>query len=300
MVQGTNNRIFVMGCSRGGTTVVQRRLSEGLNLYTLPETRFFSNLLGNAEERLFPQTARPRGPVRKLTSGLREKLGRSTGREHVDLEGITLPRARKWARVQGRTAQFVAQLDRAAQAGGHIGWLEKSPTHTHYAHDIHRLVPDAWMIHVIRDPRDTVASIWDAAQRYGDPWGVIYDRIERAVDKWNAATRASAAMMGRPRQVFMSYQQFTENPRAALDHIGQVIGLPDGPASTTQTQIATPSEPWKANALAAPIHPARSKWRRALNEAERAAVEAHLCPQAMAFLDSLTRRSRGEEQRHVA
>lgn len=300
MVQGTDTRIFVMGCSRGGTTVVQRRLSEGLNLYTLPETRFFSNLLGNAEERLFPQTARPRTPARKLTSGLREKLGRGTGREHVDLEGITLPRARKWARVQQRTAQFVAQLDRAAVAGGHIGWLEKSPTHTHYAPDIHRLVPDAWMVHVIRDPRDTVASIWDAAQRYGDPWGVIYDRIERAVDKWNAATRASAAMVGAQGQIFMSYQQFTATPRAALDMIGQTIGLQASPAPTGTPQIATPSEPWKADALAAPIHPARSKWRSALNDAERTAVEAQLCPQAMAFLDSLTRQSPVEAQRHVA
>ncbi len=300
MVQGTDTRIFVMGCSRGGTTVVQRRLSEGLNLYTLPETRFFSNLLGNAEERLFPQTARPRPPVRKFTSGLREKLGRSTGREHVHLEGITLPRARKWARVQLRTAQFVAGLDRAAVAGGHIGWLEKSPTHTHYAADIHRLVPEAWMIHIVRDPRDTVASIWDAAQRYGDPWGVIYDRIERAVDKWNAATRASAAMMGRPRQIFMSYQKFTEPPRAALDMIGQTIGVQASPAPSGIPQIATAAEPWKADALGAPIHPARSKWRSALSAAERAAVEAHLCPQAMAFLDSLTRQSPAEVQRHVA
>jgi hypothetical protein len=121
MAQRTDHRIFVMGCSRGGTTVVQRRLAEGLNLYTLPETRFFSNLLGNAEERLFPHTARPRTPVRELTSTLREKLGRSTGREHVHLEGIDLPPARKWARVQLRTAQFVTQLDRAARAGDHAG-----------------------------------------------------------------------------------------------------------------------------------------------------------------------------------
>lgn len=220
---------------------------------------------------------------------MRDKLGRSTGREHVHLEGITLPRARKWAWVQQRTAQFVAGLDRAAVAGGHIGWLEKSPTHIHYAPDIHRLVPEAWTIHVIRDPRDTVASIWDAAQRYGDPWGVIYDRIERAVGKWNAATPASAGMMGAPRQIFMSYQQFTENPCAALDMIGQTIDLQASPALSGTTQIATASEPWKADALGAPIHPARSKWRSALNDAERTAVEAQLCPQAMAFLDSLTR-----------
>lgn len=300
MAQGTDTRIFVMGCSRGGTTVVQRRLAEGLNLYTLPETRFFSNLLGNAEERLFPGTARPRARARRFTSGMREKLGRSTGREHADLEGITLPRARKWARVQQRTAQFVAGLDRAAVAGGHAGWLEKSPTHTHYAADIHRLVPDAWMIHIIRDPRDTVASIWDAAQRYGDPWGAIYDRIERAVDKWNAATRASAAMAGKPRQIFMSYQQFTEGPPAALACIAQTLGLPDAPAVPAQVQIATASEPWKADALGAPIHPARSKWRTALNDTERAVVEAHICPRAMAFLDRLTRQPQLQEQRDVA
>lgn len=295
-----------MGCSRGGTTIVQRKLAAALNLYTLPETRFFSNLLGNAEDRLFPTTARHRAGLRKLTSGMREKLGRSTGREHISLEGITLPPARKWARVQGRTAQFVAAMDRAALADGNAGWLEKSPSHTHYAADIHRLVPDAWMIHVIRDPRDTIASIWDAAGRYADPWGVIYDRVERAVDKWNAATRASAAMVGKPRQIFMSYQQFAHSPRAALDTIGQTMGLQPRHTAFCQTQIATPSEPWKAAALAAPVQPAGSKWHSALTQTERALVDQQLCPQAVAFLDQLTRFSptspqqQEQEHRHVA
>ena len=288
-----------MGCSRGGTTIVQRKLAAALNLYTLPETRFFSNLLGNAEARLFPTTARHRPPVRVFTSALREKLGRSTGREHISLEGITLPRARKWARVQHRTAQFVAQLDRAAVADGHVGWLEKSPSHTHYAPDIHQLVPEAWMVHLTRDPRDTVAAIWDAAQRYEDPWGVIYDRIERAVDKWNAATRASAAMRGRPRQIFLSYQQFTKYPQAALDRISRTIGLPLALAPSGQPQIATAVEPWKAAALAAPVQPACSKWHSALTAAERARVDQLLCPRALAFLDSLSP-TQQQDHRHVA
>jgi hypothetical protein len=156
------------------------------------------------------------------------------------------------------------------------------------------------MIHVIRDPRDTVASIWDAAQRYGDPWGVIYDRIERAVDKWNAATRTSAAMWGRPRQFFVSYADFTRDPAACLDLIGAATGLPLRPAAPAPTRIATPSEPWKAQAVAGPVGPAPSKWQTALSAGERAVVVRNLCPEALAFLDRVPQLCPPQDQRHVA
>ena len=300
MAQTAGQRIFVMGCSRGGTTVVQRTLATALNLYTLPETRFFSNLLGNAEQRLFPTTARPRTPLRQMTSRMREKLGRSTGREHVHLEGLVLPPARKWARVQRRSADFVAALDQAARAGGHAGWLEKSPTHTHYAADILRLVPEAWMVHVIRDPRDTIASIWDAAQHYADPWGIIYDRIDRAVDKWNAATRCSAAMLGMPRQIFLPYQVFTADPQAAVADIARTMGLPCQSTPGPRPVMATPAEPWKAQALDAPVQPTASKWMSALTAAERRLVTRHLCLVATEFLAQIAPPARTEAQRDVA
>ena len=56
--QQTGLRVFVMGCSRGGTTLSQRLIAEGLGLYTLPETRFFANMIGNLERRMFPTTQR--------------------------------------------------------------------------------------------------------------------------------------------------------------------------------------------------------------------------------------------------
>ena len=63
-------RVFVVGCARSGTTLAQRLISERLDLYSLPETRFFANLIGNVEPRMFPQTQQRRPAVRDIRSRL--------------------------------------------------------------------------------------------------------------------------------------------------------------------------------------------------------------------------------------
>ena len=54
-------RLFVVGCSRSGTTIVQRLLAGHKDLISFPETAFFQRLAGDSELRMFgPEQARKR------------------------------------------------------------------------------------------------------------------------------------------------------------------------------------------------------------------------------------------------
>jgi hypothetical protein len=295
-------RVFVMGCSRGGTTVTQRLVAERLGLYTLPETRFFANMIGNVEARMFPDTARGVSLPRRISSGLREALGRSTGMPLLNLPGVAPIQGQKWASFSRMTALFVAQMDGLAGQAGTTGWLEKTPFHVLYAPHIARLVPGAWMIHILRDAQETVGSIRDAANRFADPWASVYDRVERDVDNWNASVAASAAMLGQPRQIFVPYDVMTRHPGQVMDHIAQIMGqrenqVPENmdqakmaPANMDQADLGpTPiggapaltsrrDQHWKQAAVSGAVRPAQSKWQDALTASERARAQALIRP----------------------
>lgn len=285
-------RVFVVGPPRGGTTLAQRLLAERLDLHTLPETRILANLYGNLEEKRFPNTARPRSALRRASSALREGLGLATGAAPVALPGLMEMPARRWRPARAAATEFVARMDAAAARAGRAGWLEKTPFHVHYAARIEALVPGAWTIHVIREARAVIGSIRDAARRYDELWPEVYDRVERDVDDWNAAVAASAAVVGRPRQVFVPYEALAAAPDPVLDEIARRLGAaaaPAGGAAARPAPILTVGarEAWKSEAGTGAVRPAASKWDTALTEDERARAEALIAPVPPALEDAM-------------
>lgn len=276
-------RVFVMGCSRGGTTLMQRLVADRLGLCTLPETRFFANMVGNVEPRMFPRTQRPVALSRRISMRLRETLGRSTGQRLLDIPGVTPIDGRKWAPFAEMTAEFLNLMDGLAVGQGARGWLEKTPFHVLYAPLIEKLVPGAWMIHIIRDAEETVGSIRDAANRFNDPWAIVYDRVERDVDNWNASTAASTAMIGRPRQIFVPYAALTRAPEAVMDRVARLMGLAGvtpaaSPVADTAGLTSSRDQQWKKAAVSGAVAPAESKWATALSAEEQARARALIQP----------------------
>ena len=275
-------RLFVGGASRGGTTLGQRLIADLLDLHTLPETQFFANTIGNLESRRFPTTARPMSTLRRSSSRVRQMLGRSTGAAPVNIDGHLSMEGRRWQPVRRVTREFVARLDR--DAAGRSGWVEKTPFHSLYAREIDRLVADATIVHVIRDPRETIGSIRDAARTYNDPWGAIYDRVERDVDAWNAAMRSSSRMVGRRRHIFVPFDAVCAAPEAAMGLIAESVGVQRalargfraGGAGTCLTLDG--AEPWKSQAKVGAVRAPVSKWSSALTPCEQRRAEAMIAP----------------------
>lgn len=144
-----NTLFFIVGTGRSGTTLLQAMLSCHPRLHIPPETQYFSRFDPALHFADPLHAADTDAYIRRVTTdpwwitlglpeaALREALAAS--RASHDLfrwllralsPGITKPR-----------------------------FAEKTPHHEKYAKRIVELFPDAQFIHVVRDPRDTVASL---------------------------------------------------------------------------------------------------------------------------------------------
>src|SRR5882762_5158168 len=109
-------RVFIVGCPRSGTTLVQALLARYPGVHSFPETRFFEALLGGIDRRWQDPDAR-----RYDHWHHRHGFARSCGRarlSELEIELLGASRSTAPRRVKSCIRRYVALLDRTAQAHG--------------------------------------------------------------------------------------------------------------------------------------------------------------------------------------
>ncbi|PWK85837.1 sulfotransferase family protein [Fulvimonas soli] len=257
-------RIFVVGCPRSGTTLVQALLARHPLVYALPETGFFAWLYGELAWRWGDRGARPRR--RRLRH--RFDIARSRARKAMHALRARLPEAPRprplpW-RTHGCARRFVALLDAQAAAAGRALWVEKTPYHLLYIPEIERLVPQARFVHVIRRGEDVLASVADANLRYdgNDAFG---GGIVHWAQRWNRAARIHLDCAGRPQHHFVFLDDLIADLDVEWRRLCAFLGLDaelELDDRCAQPVADLDSEPWKRAA-------ADGRPRRAERKAER-------------------------------
>lgn len=196
--------LFVVGCPRSGTTWLQLLLAQHPDVVTAPETQIFAFYLSQLERQWAHEHTAP-GAVLQGGAGLSRLLS--------DEEFDELCR---------RSARFVLDKIAASNPAASLV-LEKSPKHALQAEFIQRLIPDARFLHVIRDPRDTVASLRAAAAAWGEGWAPR-NPIDGA-RLWREHVESARRVSARAecyREV--SYEALRANPVAELCGILEWLG----------------------------------------------------------------------------
>ncbi|MGC9503574.1 sulfotransferase family protein, partial [Baaleninema sp.] len=208
MSQAIQGRVFVLGCPRSGTTLLQALMTAHPDVTSFPETLFFMKAFGRVEHRIFGTS--PEG-IRETVADWRDSwlLARDILPKRyrhrvakrmqqfladIDREDLLslMPResssSREW--VNG----FVHLMDRVTIDRGKSVWLEKTPYHLYYIDRIQHYLPDARFIHIVRNGIDVVASLYDAAQKYlGEDIGATQTHInsyldmDKCIQQWNRA-----------------------------------------------------------------------------------------------------------------
>jgi hypothetical protein len=198
--------VFVVGCPRSGTTWVQVLLAQHPAVATAPETQIFAYYL----DHFLRQWRHERGGPGRDYQG-NAGLSRLLSQEEFD----------ELCRV---TARFV--LDKISAKNPAAGVVvEKSPKHALYVEWIQRIFPNAWFLHVVRDPRDTVASLLAAARDWGRGWAPK-NAIE-AARMWRAHVLAAQKGNGlTPHYRELQYETLQQRPVDEVRDLFAWLGIP--------------------------------------------------------------------------
>ncbi len=204
--------IFIVGCPRSGTTLLQSLLAAHPQVTSFPETQFFLHLWGE-------------DLVRTLTERLRVFFTEDLKRPEF-LETMEPQQS-----VAERVAWFTSILDELAAENSNSIWVEKTPQHLFFIEDILRYLPEAKFIHVIRQPLDAIASLYLATRMppqqnhgWGGPWS-----LERCVTMWKQSDREIKEWQrakGKPhKHLLVAYEELTEIPEKTLARCCKFIGI---------------------------------------------------------------------------
>jgi len=284
-----DNRIFIVGCVRSGTTLLQSMLHAHPQIYSLPETKFFDCLIG-IDRRAFLR-AEPRGLTARLRALTRDTLVRAgaVGRrrqfrawrrlgEIANDAGIAIPPEGTSFFISRQAKGFVKVMDRLTLAAHKSMWLEKTPDHLLYIKHIARHVPKARFINIIRNGKDNVASLYDNARKYPGPgWGQ-YDTVEMAVRRWNVAVEETLKYRNDKAHCIVRYEELAANPQKILEEICRFLQCRfDEHMISEQAKAASaliePQEAWKSSNRKKLAGVSPSKFKDLFDAEQRAFIE---------------------------
>ncbi len=197
--------LFVFGSPRSGTTWIQLLLDQHEAVVTAPETQIFSFYLS------------------RFRSQWQEEIN---GEQHNAQGGGGLSQLlneEEFRQLCRLNASFV--LDRiAARDPEATVVVEKSPMHAVHAGFIHSIFPEAYFLHVLRDPRDTVASLLSAGRSWGRHWAPSHP--VDAARMWRRHVVKGREIAGtEARYMEVRYEHLKRQPEQTLGGVLSWLGL---------------------------------------------------------------------------
>ena len=235
------NRIFIVGCPRSGTTLVQTLLGSHSEIYTCRETHFFQRIRRAGKSKVLDYLFLDRAQVAWAYALIQSQ------------NGLLLQHHPDQVRSFGSAAHFFEGLmSSEATARGRSAWLEKTPAHLFYIRLIRRHISSARFVHVLRDGPDVVASLVDAAQKY--PQAAAWKRygdLETAIAEYNRCLRESAKYFGNAGHVFVRYEHVLDDVDRVYHELLARLDLKDEDLcldlAAIHEKIVRSDERWKSN-----------------------------------------------------
>ena len=263
-------RIFVVGCSRSGTTLLQVLLASHPDVRSFPETNFFLTATGGRRQ-ILARMGLPTGLEPNAIRHTLDLLDVSPENSQVPNFFLSFPSA---------VRRYVDILDTVAINEGKSKWVEKTPLHLHRIEFIERFVDDPKFVHIIRDGRDVVASIRDRAEKYPDRFGWQKD-LSYGIELWNEAIEKSKSYLGYPRHVFTTYERITTNTKFEMQRLCNELGIEFSSLmvegdSKTKNKIVPNNKPWIHNAKKEPDTNKERKFDKLFSNEKREMIKSGL------------------------
>jgi sulfotransferase family protein len=228
---GTNSNakpVFVVGCPRSGTTLLYDMILSSGDFALFPAESHAFDIVGKR----FPDLASLKSRKRLLEFFLQTKTFAVTGLARAAIE----PKVLNGCLNIGDFLRIVMEEMRRKQ--GARRWVEKTPNHILYIGEIKRLIPDALIIHIIRDGRDTALSMANMHLAQDAPLFMrkvgpsrVYPlecggRLLASGVRWRWMVRNARAAGKEIGSDYyeLRYEDLVQEPRETLAKLGDVIG----------------------------------------------------------------------------
>jgi hypothetical protein len=255
--------VFVLGCPRSGTTLVQVMLHSHPSIAIPPENRY-----------VMPLYRRRRG-----FGDLEERANREAVAEFIlarrrRFRDLGLPRKRIRAMIADGPPTIGSAIGLVLRAYAERferpRWGDKRPHYSHFVGPLLRMFPDAQIVHVIRDPRDCVASLkhapwWNRSTYHAiATWAGAIDHVAEAARRWPGVV------------VSVRYERLVSDPETEARSLCAALGEEYAPAMADPREAAAVAVPerkhWHAYTRVSPTTERIGAWT---GELER--WEAALC-----------------------
>lgn len=163
--------IFVVGLPRSGTTLLAAMLSSHSHIASGPETHFFSNLSEKALRDAEDDQNWPEMAVDLV--GSLNVAGLSV-LEHYNVSANDLQRSLIDCPRVARSILDCLMLTRV-KSQGKVRWLEKTPNHIAHLKRVRMHFPEAFIVRIVRDPRDSIFSRSQLPWKHNSPIAIAWD-----------------------------------------------------------------------------------------------------------------------------
>jgi hypothetical protein len=271
----TNPLVFVVGCQRSGTTMLQRMLDAHPMLAVAYDSLFITRAI----------KGEPVGFDPPLTD---EIVGLARTHPRFDRLGLSAGAVDRAAAGGGVYSEFVTRIyDELARMHGKPLAGEKSPGYCRHLPHLHALMPWVKIVHLIRDGRDIALSIRDWGKGAAKLELSQHEPIGAAALWWRRdVSRGCGDGRALPREVYQEvrYEELVADPEGSLRALSDFLGLPYD-AAMTQYHEGRVRQSAGLSAKAAWLPPTRGirDWRSQMCERDRELFEA-LAGEQLAFL----------------
>jgi hypothetical protein len=261
--------VFVLGCGRSGTKLLYHMLlsSGGFAVYYSESNAF--NLLGLR----FGNLRRRENRQRLLKVWFRSMLFERSGLTREEIE----PQVLNECHNAGDFLRIL--METIARKQGKRRWAESTPLHMLYLPTVKKLIPDALIVHIIRDGRDVAVSLnkikwirpffWDR-QRSLIVAGLFW--------KWIVGKgRKYGREMG-PDYLEVHYEDLVNKPRETLAQISGFIEQEldyDRIQGEALGSVQSPNSSFRSDSAQKDLSPV-GRWRKLVSPTELAQLESVL------------------------
>lgn len=238
-------RVFIVGCPRSGTTLLQTVVGAHPSLCTFPETHFFARTMPRFQHSRLVRPESLRATTYLARAGIPFEVPNRFGLPQLSVE--------KWVR------SFTQSLDNVAIAQGHVGWLEKSPENVSQIKHIEAFVPDATFIHILRNGLPVAKSMLKAAETNPAIWRGIhknaYTTLQQCAQRWIRDVTISLDHSGKSKHILIRYDDLVSETDTVARALYTWLGLAIDPATAAQAsdrrravaeRVVLPHETWKS------------------------------------------------------